>query len=212
MCSVLPREVFLRVTIEDGAERIVIDAGQVAKSGEAEPWDGSSIAARLVKSAPERRFTLCVAYPVNRPDVGIAADGCRDFAGPDAVEDAAWNYLRKGGGIGLWHQDGTDNAGTCVESYIWRGDDWVIKAADGSSQTVRNGDWLVGIVWTPETWNLIKSGRINGVSMQGTAVCRKRGRWPRGHWGIMGRQRYTRTWTGLRDCSSQPGRREPRSP
>jgi hypothetical protein len=70
--------------------------------------------------------------------VAVAADGCRDFAGPDAVEDAAWNYLSKGG-IGLWHQNGTDDAGQCVESYIWRGESWVIKAADGPTQAVHPG-------------------------------------------------------------------------
>lgn len=163
---------FLRVTIEDGSERVVIDAGQATRE-RAEPWDGSSIAAQVVKAAPERRFTLCVAYPANKPDTAVAADGCRDFAGPDAVENAAWSYLSKGGGIGLDHRDGTDNAGQCVESYIWRGDPWVLKAADGSVQTVHPGDWLVGIVWTPEAWDLIKSGRVTGVSMQGTAVRRR---------------------------------------
>lgn len=49
----------------------------------------------------------------------------------------------------------------------------MIKAADGSTQTVCDGDWLIGIVWTPETWQLIKSGQVRGVSMQGSAVRRR---------------------------------------
>lgn len=164
----------MRVTIEDGTERIVIDGGAITKAQEPEEWDGESIAAKLVKSAPERRFTLCVAYPANRADVGIAADGARDFASPEAVERAAWSYLSKGGGVGIGHREGTDHAGTCVESYLFRGDEpWVIKAADGSTQTVYPGDWLIGVVWTPEAWRLIKSGALTGVSMQGTATRRK---------------------------------------
>jgi Putative phage serine protease XkdF len=131
------------------------------------------VPARLVKSAPERRYTLVVAYPVNRPDVSVAADGQRDFAGPAALETAAWSFLSKGGQIGLFHANGTTGAGTCVESYIWRGDPWTVKAADGSSQTVVPGDWCVGIIWDEPTWELVKSGKIRGVSMQGTAMRRK---------------------------------------
>lgn len=163
----------MRVTIEDGAERIVVDGGTLAKSPEPEKWDGESIAAQVVKAAPERRFTLCVAYPANRADVGIAADGARDFASPEAVEQAAWSYLSKGGGVGIGHRQGSDNAGQVVESYLWRGEQWAIKAADGSTQTVYPGDWLIGVIWSPETWSAIKSGALTGVSMQGTASRRK---------------------------------------
>lgn len=163
----------MRVTIENGPERLVVEDGEVVKEAPAEPWDGESIAAQVIKSAPERRFTLCVAYPANRADVAIAADGARDFASPEAVEEAAWSYLTKGGGVGIGHRQGSDNAGRVVESYLWRADPWVIKAADGSTQTVMPGDWLLGVVWTPETWRAIKSGALTGVSMQGSASRRK---------------------------------------
>jgi Putative phage serine protease XkdF len=165
----------LTIDIDEDTGKVVIDPGTARKqAAEPEPWDGESIAAQVVKSAPERRFTLAVAYPSMRVDVGVAADGARDFANPEAVEQAAWSYLSKGGGIGIGHQQGTDRAGQCVESYIFRGDaPWVIKAADGSTQTVHPGDWLLGVVWTPEAWRLIKSGELTGVSMQGTASRRK---------------------------------------
>lgn len=164
----------LTIDIDEATGRVVIDPGSARKqAAEPERWDGESIAAKLVKAAPERRYTLCVAYPANRADVGVAADGARDFASPEAVEQAAWSYLSKGGGIGIGHRQGTDQAGTCVESYVWRGDPWVIKAADGSAQTVHPGDWLIGVVWTPQAWQLIKSGALTGVSMQGTATRRK---------------------------------------
>lgn len=154
---------------------MVIDGGEVVKGvrADAEDWDGLGIAARVIKSEPERRFTLHVAYPANKPDVGIAADGWRDFAGPGAVEEAAWEFMKSGQQIGLWHADRTDGAGTLVESGIYRGPQWTMKAADGSTQTIEPGDWIIGIQWTPETWELVKSGRIQGVSMQGSAVRRK---------------------------------------
>lgn len=155
----MPEAVFkLRVSVEPDAEP--------------EPWNGSGIAGKVIKSDDERRFTLTVAYPANKPDVGKAADGFRDFAGFAAIEDAAWNYLTKSQQVGLWHENGTEGAGRVVESYIYRGPDWTVAAADGSEQLVKSGDWLVGIRWTEDTWRLIKEGRIGGVSMQGKAVRR----------------------------------------
>jgi Putative phage serine protease XkdF len=133
---------------------------------------GPVAAAQVVKTAGEKRYTLCVVYPVNKADVAVAADGWRDFAGPDAIEDAAWSYLRKGGQVGLWHLDGTEGAGQVVESYIHRSGDWVIKAADGSTQTVHDGDWLAGIQWDEPGWQLIKQGKLTGLSMQGVATRR----------------------------------------
>lgn len=127
------------------------------------------IGCQVVKSSEERRFTLGVAYGADLPDVGKAADGFRDFAGPEAVEQAAWSYLRKGGGVGLHHQDGTEGHGHVVESYVYRGPDWVVEAPDGSTQIVKAGDWLLGVVWEPETWQAIKSGQITGYSPQGSA-------------------------------------------
>lgn len=135
-----------------------------------ERWDGQGVAGQLVKAQPERRYTLMVAYPANKIDVAVAKDGYQDFAGPDDVEDAAWNYMLKSRNIGLWHADGTDNAGELVESYIYRGPDWEVTAADGSKQVIKAGDWLMGIRWTPEAWADVLTGKINGVSMQGSAM------------------------------------------
>jgi hypothetical protein len=165
----------MRVTVEDGTgKRVVIDgdAPEAAKSA----WDGQGFAGVLIKAAPERRYTLCIAYPAMKADVKVAQDGFRDFVGPDALEDAAWAYLTKGGDVGLWHAGGTSGAGRCVESYIYRGPDWKLTAADGSEQVVKSGDWCVGIVWSQEGWDAIKAHRINGVSMQGGADRRRPGR------------------------------------
>ena len=141
-----------------------------------QPWnaDGTAdVAALVVKSNEELRYTLAVAYPADKADVAIAADGFRDFASKSAVREAAWEYLKKSRQVGLRHQDGTEGAGETVESFLWPGDDWVVKAADGSEHVVKNGDWLVGTIWSPEAWELVKSGEITGVSMQGSAVRRK---------------------------------------
>lgn len=132
-------------------------------------WDGQRVAGLVVKAEDERRFTLTVAYPVNKTDVAVARDGYQDFAKAAAIEDAAWEYLRNSPVVGLDHEDGTDGAGHVVESYIYRGPDWVVKAADGSEQVIKAGDWLVGIQWDEQSWDDFKSGKRTGVSMQGMA-------------------------------------------
>jgi hypothetical protein len=134
-----------------------------------DPQTANGVAGVVVKSTEEQRYTLTVAYPANKPDVSTAQDGYRDFASPEAVEKAAWTYLRKSPNIGLWHADGTDGSGEVCESYIYRGPDWVIKAADDSEQVIKAGDWLMGIIWSEESWPLVKQGLIGGVSPQGRA-------------------------------------------
>lgn len=155
-----------KLTLPDGAT-YEQDAAPAATAMKAEGWDGG-VAGVVVKAEMDRRYTLTLAYPADRADVTVAQDGYRDFAGPAAVENAAWAFM-KSPKVGLWHKDGTDGAGDVVESYIWRGEDWTVKAADGSEQVVKNGDWLLGIVWSEQTWPLIKDGQVGGVSMQGKA-------------------------------------------
>jgi hypothetical protein len=157
------------------AKTTVTPDGTVTVDTGAEPaakatWDGESVAGVLVKASDERRYTLTVAYPADRADVAVAADGHRDFASKAAVEEAAWNYLLKSPSIGLWHADGTDGAGHVVESYVYRGPDWDVE---GSGYIVKSGDWMLGIQWHPDAWELVKAGKIGGVSMQGSASRRK---------------------------------------
>lgn len=143
------------------------EAETVSKSDETIETD--SLGGLVVKSQDEQRYTLSVAYPANRADIGRAQDGFRDAAGTRAVELAAWEYLTKSPHVGLWHQEGTQGSGRVCESYIYRGPDWTIKAADGSEQLIKAGDWLMGIIWEPNSWDLVKQGLIGGVSPQGSA-------------------------------------------
>ena len=140
------------VTVDTGAEP-------------AANWDGESVSGALVKAVAERRSTLPVADPADKADVAVAQDGHRDFASKAAVEEAAWNYLRKSRNVGLMHVDGTDGAGEVVESFVWPGEDW----ATDSGYVVKQGDWLLGVVWDEDSWGMIKAGKIGGVSMQGSA-------------------------------------------
>ncbi len=109
----------------------------------------------------ERRFSLAVAYPALRKD------GHGDYVTPDVLEQAAWTYLADHREVGLYHADRLVGMGTVVESTIWRCPPWTCEASDGSTQTINPGDWLLGVVWEPAPWQLIKSGRIDGMSVQG---------------------------------------------
>lgn len=132
-------------------------------------WDGESVEAVVIKSEDERRYTLNVAYPADLQDAAVAADGHLDFASKSAVEDAAWGYMLAYRDVGMHHADGTSGAGQLVESYIYRGPDWVVKAANGDEVTIKAGDWLMGTIWPPDTWEDWKSGKLGGMSPQGSA-------------------------------------------
>lgn len=150
----------------------VVDDGQGAAPAAKATWDGQTIGGLLVKAEDERRYTLTLTYPADKADVGKAVDGHRDFAAKAAVEDAAWAYMRTSRQVVPAHF--TDvSAGDVVESYVYRGPDWVVKAADGTSVTIVEGDWLMGIIWSEQAWPLVKSGQIRGVSPEGKALRRK---------------------------------------
>lgn len=161
------REGDLVIKVSQESPSPVAAATDVKKAFEADPE--ADAAYRLLKSQDERRYTLGLAYGANLPDIAVAADGHRDFASKQAVQEAAWRYMTKSRNIGLGHIDGTDAAGEVVESYTWPGDTWVMKAADGTEVVIENGDWLLGVIWTPPAWSLIKSGDIRGFSPQGAA-------------------------------------------
>jgi len=151
------------ISVAQAANNITKAAASVTKMVQA---DAAGV---VLKAMEEKRYLLTVAYPAYRPDVAIAADGHIDVAPTDIVEKAAWSFMRKGCRVGMWHQDGNPDAAEVVETYIYRADPWVIKAADGTDQIVMPGDWLVGAILSPYTWSLYKSGRIGGVSPQGGA-------------------------------------------
>jgi len=119
---------------------------------------------RIVRRDPEKRYTLAVAYPLR--EVDSWGDVITD---PEQLEKAAWEYMRKSRRVGLDHAPGTEGAGTVVESYIYRGPRWEVNG-----EVVEPGDWLLGIVWSPQAWERIKRGEKVGLSIQGWAHRRRR--------------------------------------
>jgi hypothetical protein len=143
-------------------------------------WDGETISVGpLAKARPEQRYTLNVIYPANKADVVRAMDKHRDFATPEVVEKAAWDYMRNHRAVGLCHTPEQaasvgaellqDGAADLVESYIYRGPDWQVS----DDLMVKAGDWLGGFVWSPPVWDLIKATKLGGTSVEGGAKRRK---------------------------------------
>ena len=148
----------MKVTVTHGTETVVIedtDAG---------------VASTLIKSEAARQYTLSVAYFADKPDIGKAADGYRDFAPAPVVQEAAWEFM-KTREVGTWHADGTVGRGEVVESFVWPegAADW---QPPGTGVLVKSGDWLLGVVWDDTAWADILAGRITGVSPQGKAARR----------------------------------------
>lgn len=111
-----------------------------------------------------QRYVLGVAYQAGRdPRIKKGADGARDFFTPEELELAAWYFAKSEQEVGIQHIDGTVGAATIVESYIWRGPDWV--QADGT--IVKAGDWLLGAVLDPWSWEMVQKGQLTGWSPQG---------------------------------------------
>ena len=124
------------------------------------------------KGADEQRYVLALAYQAGPdPRITKGADGGRDYFTAEELEKACWSYLSSGSPqVGIGHVDGTMGAATVVESYIHRGPDWDL----GDGMVVRKGDWLVGMILEPRSWDLAKAGKLAGVSPQGVARRRRR--------------------------------------
>lgn len=130
-------------------------------------------AGSVLKAREEDRYLLMVAYSPNRMPLR-GADHKIDVVTPSVLEKACWRYADNGLKVGMWHKPGGEHAARVVENYIYRNPvPWTTTDVDGNETVVKEGDWVVGLVLEPETWDLYKAGKIGGVSMQGDARRRR---------------------------------------
>lgn len=123
----------------------------------------------ITKSANEKRYTLGPMYIPDR------LDAHNEFATAEELQKAVWDYTRSGDRrIRLQHNTSIV-AGECVEVMSWPEEMTVsLSLPTGSLQkassvTFPAGTTYMGIVWEPWAWELVKKGKISGLSMGGTA-------------------------------------------
>jgi hypothetical protein len=125
----------------------------------------------------ESRYVLALVYQAGRDEAIVKGlDDTRDFFTTDELEKAAWSFLPGGGEVGLFHSGWKSGVpdqtlmghARVVENYIYRGPDWQM-----GETLIKAGDWLAGLICDDLAWELVKSGKITGLSMQGSAKRRK---------------------------------------
>jgi hypothetical protein len=135
---------------------------------EAAPDEDADVEAGFVAKAarPEQRFTFSPLYLPNTLD----AHG--EFATADDLQEAAWDYFRKGDRK-LRKQHGSQVIGEVVEMTSWPfAHEAELTSANGTvrKQKFPAGTVYCGVVWTPEAWTDVKAGKLTGYSMGGSTV------------------------------------------
>lgn len=153
----------------------VIDDGRVLKTSatrtfkltkKIEPPEPRVIKSRLIKQAAEERFTLAPWYIPDKYDAQ------NEWTDAVELQKALWDYVKSGDrDIRLQHQKDV-KAGEWVEAmtlpYEWT---TPVQKSNGSSGSITYpaGTVLLGVVWEPWAWEMVKSGDITGFSIGGSA-------------------------------------------
>ena len=89
-------------------------------------------------------------------------DSQGDYMTRETIREMAFEFMRKGNGANIDVQHSQEQSGAyVVESFIARDDDSVFIP----------GSWVIGVkVPDPELWAQIKSGELNGFSLDGKAM------------------------------------------
>lgn len=124
----------------------------------------------FVEKADEQRYTLLPWYVPDR------VDAHRDFTDEYELQQAIWKVARSGDrSIRLQHRPSIV-AGERVEMVSWPFEitvDMIQPEPDGtvrkSQTTFPPGTVFFGVVWEPYAWEMVKNGRIRGLSMAGRA-------------------------------------------
>lgn len=112
----------------------------------------------ILKTDDEKQMVYGIVYSPGEVDT----DG--DFATAAAIEKMAYKFMKNGKTPNVDQQhDFVADEGFVAES-------WITKSGDPLFADQPVGSWAVGIkVENQETWGLVKSGEIQGLSMAGAA-------------------------------------------
>jgi hypothetical protein len=126
----------------------------------------------VTKAATEDRYTFGPLYPAGQLD----AHG--EYTDPATLQHALWRFMdHTDRAIHLQHQRDI-TAGRLVEAVSWPSPHTTTLRVPGPSGAVAKaaapvtfpaGTAYVGVVWEPWAWNLVKAGKLQGLSMGGSA-------------------------------------------
>lgn len=119
----------------------------------------------IVKSLDEKRFTLAPVY------VPMTKDAHGDWATADDLQQAMWDFSRGEKHIAVQHNKSL-TGGEAVEFMTIPWEHEVdMPNEDGTVRKVKfpaGTPWL-GVIWSEDTWPLVKAGKIRGYSIGGHA-------------------------------------------
>lgn len=113
----------------------------------------------IKKFDEDQKMVFCIVYAPDETDTQ------GDCASADVIKEAAYNFMRcaRTNNVDKQH-DFIPDEGFVAES-------WLVKENDPVFPEEPRGSWAVGIkVENDETWQMIKSGEITGLSLAGLAV------------------------------------------
>lgn len=120
------------------------------------------------KNESEEMFALGV---VLAPDV---VDLQNDVYTADEIRKAAHGFMEHHGNRGLMHRELVNDKVVILESYLAPAD-FTLTDPMGKTRTVKAGTWLLGYGFRDaELWKSVKSGKLRGLSIGGSAVRRPR--------------------------------------
>ncbi len=138
--------------------------GDFAKAADIQKaaWKFGKRLYNVAKASREIAKALLAAGDGNAVQINASEKTLRKMAADLAVAKSKSKKVQKGA-LGLQHAYWGDELGDIVESYIAPQDMTI------NGQIVKAGSWLMGVVWSPEAWEMVKSGKITGYSMGGKA-------------------------------------------
>jgi hypothetical protein len=135
-------------------------------------FDSYVIETAMTKRAavlPDKRLTLSIVYSPNSRDAHN--EGCT----PEALEEAVLDFSKNGSRrLNLQHGDlGDHTVGDILSVFIWpyevRCDFTDPASGKVTKHTVPAGSAWMWVRWDEDSWPLVKSGKLRGYSMGGTA-------------------------------------------
>jgi hypothetical protein len=134
----------------------------------------------VVKSAPELKYTFGVMYKATNDRDQPIEDAHREWATADELQGSQWEYVKSGDrSIQLQHGImGFMKIGEWVDIVAWPKEETVtltVPGQDPVQSVIPANSIYMGVLWNDQGWQLVKQGRIRGLSMGGLARRRRGG-------------------------------------